>query len=86
MCFTDMSLSLFMLPCIVVSQNKLENLNVMKTIFFVLFAMLICACSNESKNDAFKVRRIYLLAFMKIYGSAKGFLSVDSLVQIKNSL
>lgn len=60
MCFTDMSLSLFMLSCIVVSQNKHKNLNVMKTIFFVLFAMLICACSNESKNDAFKVRRIDL--------------------------
>lgn len=60
MCFTDMSLSLFMLSCIVVSQNKHKNLNVMRTIFFVLFAMLICACSNESKNDAFKVRRIDL--------------------------
>lgn len=51
----------------------------MKTMLLVLFAMLICACSNESKNDTFKVRRIDLLVYVIIDVNAKGFLSLDSL-------
>lgn len=41
-------------------RTSLKKINTMKTLFFVLFTILICACSNERKSEALKIQKIDL--------------------------